>query len=202
MPALAVQALALFAFIPLVLFLYLRQPLGPFWSIVTGLALMFGHRFLAAPWAARHSTERCGWCGRSSPRPRHRIEVRTAGGAWNVAACSEAHGMSAVRFFACLDRFRIPIGLGIFIPLALLIVGSLAAAAGRPFIPAALAALQFRVVVALTVIAASIGYLAVRLPDPPVRCPFPLHNLLLLGVRNTLWVFRVVGAWWLAGWLL
>jgi len=52
--------------------------------------------------------------------------------------------------------------------------------------------------VALTVVGASLGYLAVREAAEPVTSPFPLHNLFLLGIRNTLWVFRVVGAWWLA----
>ena len=31
---------------------------------------------------------------------------------------------------------------------------------------------------------------------------FPVHNLFLLGVRNTLWVFRLVGLWWLVSWIL
>jgi hypothetical protein len=53
------------------------------------------------------------------------------------------------------------------------------------------------VIVAATVVTASLGYLLVREPDARLRCPFPLHNLLLLGIRHTLWIFRVVGAWWL-----
>jgi hypothetical protein len=24
-----------------------------------------------------------------------------------------------------------------------------------------------------------------------------LHNFLLLGIRQTLWIFRIVGAWWI-----
>jgi hypothetical protein len=31
----------------------------------------------------------------------------------------------------------------------------------------------------------------------PAHVPFPAHNLFLLGVRNLLWIFRLVGAWWI-----
>ena len=30
-----------------------------------------------------------------------------------------------------------------------------------------------------------------------VPFPFPIHNLALLGIRNTLFVFAGVGIWWL-----
>src|SRR5512142_16286 len=60
---LTIHGALLFLFIPLVLFLYVRQPFGPAASVLVGLVLMFGPRFLAAPWMARHSTERCLWCG-------------------------------------------------------------------------------------------------------------------------------------------
>ena len=49
----------------------------------------------------------------------------------------------------------------------------------------------------MTVVSASLGYLLVREPEERLRCPFPLHNLLLLGIRQTLWIFRIVGAWWI-----
>ena len=32
--------------------------------------------------------------------------------------------------------------------------------------------------------------------DPAID--FPVHNLFLLGIGNTMWVFRLVGIWWLA----
>ena len=32
----------------------------------------------------------------------------------------------------------------------------------------------------------------------PIPFPFPIHNLALLGIRNTLFVFAGVGVWWLA----
>ena len=31
----------------------------------------------------------------------------------------------------------------------------------------------------------------------PVEVPFPVHNFFLLGVRNLLWIFRLVGIWWI-----
>jgi hypothetical protein len=35
-------------------------------------------------------------------------------------------------------------------------------------------------------------------PGPPPRAAFPPHNFTLLGVRNLLWIFRLVGVWWIA----
>ena len=64
----AVQGLLLFLFIPLVLFLFLRQPLGPGWSVAVGVAIMLGHRFVAAPWMAKFADVRCLWCGRVGAR--------------------------------------------------------------------------------------------------------------------------------------
>jgi hypothetical protein len=196
MRRLACQGIFLFAFIPLVLFLFLRQPLGPGLSLILGLAVMFGHRFLAAPWMSRHANARCLWCARQSDSASS-LEVRAGGRMWVMAACGEEHRLRASRFLTFLNRFRVPVRLGIFIPLLLLLGGSLAGSLGHPFISHELSALQFRVAVAATVMAASVGYLAVRSSAERPTCPFPLHNLFLLGIGNTLWVFRLVGTWWL-----
>ena len=82
-------------------------------------------------------------------------------------------------------------------PLAVLVVTAFARSLDRPVISHGAAALQFRLVVALVVVVASIAYRSVDAPDAELASPFPLHNLLLLGIRQTLWVFRLVGAWWL-----
>jgi hypothetical protein len=201
MTRLACQGILLFAFIPLVLILYLRQPIGPGASVLLGLAIMLGHRYLAVPWMARHAMERCLWCARASGSGLS-LEVRAGGRAWTMSACGDEHRLRIGRFLTFLDRFRVLLGLGIFVPLLLLLGESLARALGQPLLPHDLIALQFRMVVALTVVGASVGYLAVSSPVERPACPFPLHNLFLLGIGNTLWIFRLVGAWWLlAGFL-
>lgn len=201
---LSLQGLLLFLFIPLVLVLFLRQPAGPGWSVAAGLAVMFGHRFLAAPWMAKFADVRCLWCGRV--RRNVTVAVVAGGREWRMTACSDRHAALIARFLEFVNRWRAPIGLGIFVPLVWLVVASLAAAAGRELLPHAVNALVFRVVVAATVVTASLlPFVRPKGPDrapagdAPFRCPFPLHNLFLLGIGNTLWVFRVVGAWWLLG---
>jgi len=196
MSRLALQGAALFAFIPLVLFLYLQLPLGPGPSLLLGLALMLGHRFLASPWMARHALERCLWCGRTGAMPA-RLPIRAGGRDWTLAACGEAHAVLARRFFTFVARWRAMIALGIFLPLALLLAGTAALALGHPFLAPEVNRQQFRVVVALTVVGVSLAYRTALVPDPRLRSPFPLHNLFLLGIRATLWVFRIVGAVWL-----
>jgi hypothetical protein len=201
---LALHGLLLFLFIPLVLVLYLRQPLGPVRSILVGLLIMFGHRFLAAPWMERHATERCLWCGRGL-RARNGVrtfEVHTRGGQRTCAACNDAHFDLAGRFLTFVWRHRPPIAAGIFVPLVVLLVASLALAAGHPLLPQEWNTWQFKTIVALTVVLTSLAYRTVSHPDMTLRTPFPLHNLFLLGIRNTLWVFRLVGAWWLVAGVL
>lgn len=222
---LAIQGILLFLFIPLVLFLYLRQPMGPAVSIVAGVAIMLGHRFVAAPWMARHSTERCLWCGRAVARTGDTAEpftrVKMAGAAPGgssvsraevrrspftvfsggrprpMMACSAPHRDASGRFLTFIERRRLPIAIGIFLPLLLLLAGTLAFAAGRPFLAPAWNTWQFKTIVALTVVVTSLASQAISRVSEPLRSPFPLHNFFLLGIRNTLWVFRVVGAWWL-----
>jgi hypothetical protein len=190
------RGIALFLFIPYVLFLYLRQPLGPVPSIVVGLVIMFGHRFVAAPWMRRHATERCLWCGRFG-RFGETFTVLAGGHEHVVAVCRPAHRDDAARFLTFIARYRAPIAIGIFVPLLVLLVASLALAAGRPLFPQAWNTWQFKMIVAFTVVLVSIAYRTIPEPVEPLRSPFPLHNLFLLGIRNTLWVFRLVGAWWL-----
>jgi len=200
----AVQGILLFLFIPLVLFLLLRQPAGPGWSVAIGLAIMFGHRFLATPWMAKFADVRCLWCGRVGAG--RALRVVSGGREWQMTVCSGSHATLVARFLRFVFRFRVPIALGIFVPLAWLVLASLASAAGWPLLPHGTNALIFRVVVAATVVLASLLPLLPTpasqgsrpsSPQPPLRCPFPLHNFFLLGVRNVLWVFRIVGAWWL-----
>jgi len=88
----------------------------------------------------------------------------------------------------------VPLAAGIFLPLLLLLAALAAAALGRPGpLPATTAV--FRLAIGLTVVSASLAYplAAERLP-PAV--PFPVHNFFLLGVRPLLWIFRIVGVWW------
>jgi hypothetical protein len=203
LPGLTLQGILLFLFVPLVLFLFLAQPFGPGWSVAIGLAVMFGHRFLAQPWMAKFADVRCLWCGRVGAAVA--VPVAAGGRTWQMRACSDRHAALTRRFLAFVFRFRLPVALGIFAPLAWLIAASLAAAAGHPLLPYETSALLFRVIVAATVVVSSLApwlpEMAAR-ADVPVRCPFPLHNFFLLGIANTLWVFRLVGAWWLVGALL
>jgi hypothetical protein len=190
-----VQGLALFAFVPLVLWLFLAQPLGPAWSLALGVAIIAGHRAVAAPWSARHARERCLWCGRTGHSAG---EVPVMAGSRTVVfgACDDSHGRLARQFFGFVNRYRAAIVAGIFVPLAVLLGGTLLGVMGYGLLPHGANALQFRVIVASTVVFVSLTYRRSP-PAPEPRSAFPVHNLFLLGIRNTLWVFRIVGAWWL-----
>jgi hypothetical protein len=176
----------LFLFIPLVLFFFVRHP--------AGVALIVVHRFLARPYMARVAAEKCLWCNRVPPREPVGLELRA--GARTVAArCCAAHRAPAAKFFSFLHLWRWPLRLGIFLPLLFLLAALAAAAAGQPA-PVPFATNWFKLVVGVTVNVAALGYLAAR-EHAPLEVPFPVHNFFLLGVRNLLWIFRLVGLWWI-----
>ncbi len=199
----AIQAagLLLFLFIPLVLFLFVRhpEPLGR--SLLAGVALMVGHRFLARPYMARVLPIKCVWCNRLLPAAldgtTRTLDLR-AGGEVKAVRCCAAHLAPASRFFAFLDAGRWPLRGGIFLPLLALLAALVAAALGwaRP-LPAVTA--WFMLIVGVTVNVAALGYLLMPAgrARAPLSVPFPVHNFFLLGVRNLLWVFRLVGLWWI-----
>ena len=191
----------LFLFIPLVLYLFVRHPEPVAASLGAGIVLMAGHRFLARPYMARAIPHKCLWCNRVLA-PSLDSSTRTLDlvldGRLIAARCCAAHQAPAARFFRFLAMARLPLRLGIFFPLLLLVAALTAAAAGHPHALAAATAL-FQLLVGLTVSAAAWGYLLTPAParSEPLPVPFPAHNFFLLGVRSLLWIFRLVGAWWI-----
>lgn len=193
----------LFLFIPAVLYLYVRHPEPVGLSLAVGVVLMVGHRRLARPYMQRALPWKCVWCNRVLPPDvGDTIDLR-AGSEVLRARCCSGHRDPAARFFTFLQAWRWPLRLGIFVPLLLLLAALLARAfrleAPLPDVTAA-----FKLTVGITVNTAAFGYLFVR-ERPPLAVPFPVHNFFLLGVRTLLWIFRLVGIWWIwqgLSWLL
>ena len=191
-----VTGVLLFLFIPLVLFLYVRHPEPVGVSLVAGMVLMIGHRFLARPYMARVLPVKCIWCNRVPARGPEdsTLELRTGGGAIQARCCPK-HRTPAAKFFSFLHAWRWPLRLGIFLPLLYLLFALAMDALGQPA-PMSSATQLFKLIVGITVNVAAFGYLAAR-ERSPLSVPFPVHNFFLLGVRNLLWVFRLVGLWWI-----
>ncbi len=107
----------------------------------------------------------------------------------------ERHADPARRFFQFLDQYRWPLRIGIGGPLLILLAALGAAAAGfRDWLEPATQ--LFRLTVGVTVHIAALGPLAGS-PHRTARAAFPVHNFYLLGIRSILWIFRLVGAWWI-----
>lgn len=188
----------LFLFIPLVLFLFVRHPEPVGMSLIAGLVLMAGHRRLARPYMERVLPVKCAWCNRMLPAGEGEALELRSGEREIRARCCAGHREPAARFFAFLESWRWPLRLGIFVPL-LILLGTLAATAFGRQAPLALLAdttALFQLVVGITVNVAALGSLWTA-SRSPVSVPFPVHNFFLLGVRNLLWVFRLVGIWWI-----
>ena len=190
--------LLLFLFIPVVLYLFVVHPEPVGRSLVAGVALMLGHRVLARPYMRRVAGRRCLWTGGSLvDHDTEAVELGTLGEPV-AAQVRSRHAHDLRRFFTFVYRRRLPLRVGIFLPL-LMLLGTLAAAAfdRADDTTVATATNVFRLVIGLTVNFAAWGWLTLREADVQVRVPFPVHNFFLLGVRALLWVFRLVGIWWI-----
>jgi hypothetical protein len=196
---LQILGILLFLFIPVVLFLFVRHPGPAGLSLGIGVILMVGHRRLARPYMRRALPWKCVWCNRVLPEGEGEILELRAGAETLPARCCTGHREPAARYFTFLHAWRWPLRLGIFVPLLALLVTLAAAAFGReiaslPVLPAVTA--LFQLVIGVTVNLAAFGYLLIR-ERAPIEVPFPVHNFFLLGVRTLLWVFRLVGIWWI-----
>ena len=192
----------LFLPVPLVLFLFTRAPLGILPSLGIGILLMLTHRFYARPWALARAQRRCLWCGAdasATPAPAVELAIQDPMGRASWRACGDAHVLAVRAVLAWAARRQAFLKLGILGTLAVFLVWSIASAVRWP-IPLAFddAVAFFRLGIALTVL--PLGWLDARTaaePAEPLRAPFPLHAPALIGLRSTLWLFRLVGLLWL-----
>ena len=194
---------ALFLFIPVVLFLFVAHPAPVAGSLFAGLGLMIGHRFLARPFMLATRPHKCVWCNRffdetpAGGRPPQRAVLLTQVGTptpLELLACA-AHVAPTRSFFTWVDRWRQPLRFGIGLPLGLLLGALVALSAGIGDWSEKATAL-FRLSVGLSVNLAALGpWLGAAREES--RAAFPVHNFYLLGVRAILWIFRLVGLWWI-----
>jgi hypothetical protein len=187
----------LFLFIPLVLVLYLRMPLGIAGSVLPGIVIMLAHRRIARPFMDRHLADRCFWCGCDLPGTGVPAPFRSRRETIAARACSVGHA-NRVTAFARMTGATRPAGIVLIIlPVLVYLANALLSIAGWGFLALDTARLVFKVPIALAVVTASFAWpLGSRLAREPA-IDFPAHNLSLLGVRWTLWVFRIVGLFWL-----
>ncbi len=193
-----VTGVLLFLFIPLVLVLYLRMPLGVAPSLLLGVGIMLAHRFAARPFLERHVADRCFWCGADAGPAAVEATFASRGKTVPARACSPRCGSRVDAFARFTAAARPVLAAMILVPVFAYLANGMLWIAGRDGIPPAAARWMFKAPIALAVVGASFLYpLGPRLGREPA-VDFPVHNLFLLGVGNTLWVFRVVGLWWLA----
>ncbi len=89
------------------------------------------------------------------------------------------------------------IAIGIFLPLGWYIVTMLGNGFHLFSFPQDWDRLLFQFLIAVTVVSVSFFYRNGSDSEDPVFS-FPIHNLFLLGIKNTLLVFRAVGIYWIA----
>jgi hypothetical protein len=195
---LRLQGLALFLFIPVVLYLFLVQPLHPLGALLAGIVIMFAHRFIAAPFVDAHLDKRCVWSG-AEIAPGCGYKVNSSGQVRTFNSYSDDVRDQAGRFFTFAQKFAWPLRIAILAPLAFYLVMESLRLAGHEITSHEINVLVFRGMIGLTTLTTFIAYRFVT-PIPhmkgPVNFPFPVHNVALLGIAWTLLVFAGVGAYW------
>jgi hypothetical protein len=189
----------LFLFIPLVLFLFIRYPFGIIPSFAAAIGIMILHRFVAIPFMNRFRKSRCLWCGRTA-RPRMGQSVE-CGKPIEFEFCQERCIGRAKRFFDFCSRYAMLLRAGIFLPLGWYVVTMILDAFNIYRFPRDWNQFMFQFFIACTVVSISFLYRTGKETDTPAF-PFPIHNLFLLGIQNTLQVFRYVGIWWIVASLI
>jgi hypothetical protein len=221
-----VAGLLLFLPVPIVLLLFTWQPIGAWASLGVGVVVMLTHRLYARPFALSRAGARCLWCGGPAGEG-PAVEVDEPLGRTRWRTCGSAHASLLARTLGWATERRAPLAVGILGSLVLFLVGAAAATLGHPaWLEPSDAVAFFRLGIALTVL--PFGWLAPESqsgptrglapedqPGPtrglapesrpghtPGRLPFPVHIQALLGTLWVLWLFRLVGLWWLVASLL
>jgi hypothetical protein len=197
--------LVLFLPVPVVLLLFTRQPLGTVSSLVLGVVLTLTHRLYARPFALARASRRCLWCGGEARAEAVSLALDEPLGRTEWRACTAAHRERLARTLAWAADHRRFLAVGILGTLALFLASAAAAAFGAasPRLQPADAVAVLHLGVALTVL--PFGWLAPTqgaAAGPASRLPFPVHVQALVGTAWVLWLFRLVGVWWLAAGLL
>jgi hypothetical protein len=205
----------LFLPVPIVLVLFTWQPFGAWASLGLGVAVMLTHRLYARPFALARAGTRCLWCGGPAGEG-PQVDLHEPLGHTSWRACGVPHASLLVRTLGWAVRRARFLAVGILGTLALFLAFAVAASLGRPaWLEPADAVAFFRLGIALTVL--PLGWLAPEsrpgpsrglgpvsgpLEGPRGRLPFPVHIQALLGTLWVLWLFRLVGLWWLVAALL
>jgi hypothetical protein len=193
-----IGGLLLFLPVPLVLLLFTRQPLGPWLSLGAGVVLTLTHRLYARPFALARAGGRCLWCGAPAGAGAASLTLDEPLGRTEWRACSLPHAEPLRRTLGWAAAHRRFIAVGILGSLALFLALAVAAASGRvPGLVEGDAVAALRLGVALTVL--PFGWLAPTrgAGEGGGRLPFPVHIQALVGTVWVLWLFRLVGLWWL-----
>lgn len=198
-----IQGILLFLFIPVVLFLFLSFPLGTVPSIVIGALIMFGHRFIARPYMLKNINKRCLWSGRLIKGDNLALNVKTKNGDLVFRVLAQKEKTNSIRFFNFIYKNRIFLKAAILGTLLWYLVSLLAGELNSAwaYLSREVLAQIFKVIIAFTVVISSFLYRFGSVSEP-VNAVFPAHNFFLLGIRWILWIFRIVGTWWLTQWLL
>jgi hypothetical protein len=159
---------------------------------------MFGHRFIARPFMLKNLGKRDFWSGAPLTNMDNSF-ILLEGPKKLKASCNTEKSLdNALRFFSFIHKFRALIGPAILGTLFWYLISALLAeiSISLKYCERETLVIVFKSVIAVTVVLISFLYKLAPKTEK-ANAVFPSHNLFLLGITWTLWLFRIVGIWWI-----
>lgn len=190
------KGILLFLFIPITLILLLMFPFGVLISVAIGVLIIIFHRFVARPYLSKYAGKKCIWCNTIINDSKEiSIDVLEKGKSIRFFSCSEDCKRQASEFFIFTNKVSLLIKWGILAMIGIYLLNVVLWDFGVSLIKISVSKDIFKGVIAVIVLFISFFYKGSK--GDKFYFPFPIHNLFLLGVRNTLWVLKIVGGAWL-----
>jgi hypothetical protein len=156
---------------------------------------MLTHRFIARPYLYKYIKKKCIWCNGLITHNFEELTVKEKGEELVFAACNKHCREQACSFFSFTNENSFVIRWFILLVVFIYIIDVMLYYFGIRFIGLSMSKDIFKAAIAMIVLPVSLFYRNSNSRD--LSFPLPVHNLFLLGVKNTLWVLRIIGAIWL-----
>lgn len=189
------KGIMLFLFIPITLILLLMFPFGILISVSLGILIIIFHRSVARPYLDKYAMEKCIWCNTIINNKEINIDVLEKGKSIKFVSCSEDCKVKTSEFFIFTNKVSLLIKWGILAMIIIYLASVLLWYFGVTLIGIKESKNLFKGVIAVIVLFVSFFYRGSK--GDKLYFPLPIHNLFLLGIKNTLWVLRIVGGIWL-----
>ncbi len=190
------EGIFLFLFIPFTLYLLLTFPFGISLSLLFSMIIIATNKFISRPYMKKYRSFKCLWCNKLIYSESGKLDILENKIPIEFYYCSSKCKNELINFFAFTNKYGILIKLAILTPLVIYFLVSFLIDFSLIKWNILNIRYFFKGVISVVVILVSLLY-KIKVKGIKLSFPFPIHNIFLLSINNTLWIFRIVGIWWI-----